>query len=219
MVCTWSSQVKGGTCRGVVGNPWPQLLGTILKEFEDAHAGYRLSVIMGEVFLEGCDLIRIGGAFPNLREFKSYGRGVTLPSLVHWSTRYEAEVGCSTLLPMFSYVPPLLLFTPQEQRMLRHALSGAPDAELALRLGATVTSIKSQWRRVFDRAAAVVGEALVGPDCLSAGTRGMQKRHVILDYLRKHPEELTPYERRRRSRDVKRHSPQESTIDSDLGGY
>ena len=197
---------QGWDFSGVVGNPWPQLLGSILKEFEDVHAGYQLSAITGEVFGDGGHVIRTCGAFPNVREFAVAGRGVALPSLVYWITRYEAEIGFSTLLPMFSYSVPQVLFTPQEQRMLRHALCGATDAELALRLGASVTSIKSQWRRVFDRAAAVVDDALVDADCLGSGTRGMQKRHLVLDYLRRHPEELTPYERRRRPRAATRSS-------------
>ena len=193
---------QGWDFSGVVGNPWPQLLGSILKEFEDVHAGYQLSAIMGEVFGDGGDVLLKSRAFPNTRQFTAAGRGVALPSLVYWITRCEAEVGFSTLLPMFSYGVPRLLFTPQEQRMLRHALSGATDAELALQLGASLTAIKAQWRRVFDRAA-VVDETLVGPDYPGAGTRGMQKRHVILDYVRRHPEELTAYECRRRPRELK----------------
>ena len=201
---------QGWDFSGVVGNPWPPLLGSILKEFEDVHAGYRLSAIMGEVFGDGGEVVLKSRAFPNTRQFTAAaGRGAALPSLVYWITRCEAEVGCSTLLPMFSYGVPRLLFTPQEQRMLRHALSGATDAELALQLGASLTAIKSQWRRVFDRAA-VVDDTLVGADYFGAGTRGMQKRHVILDYVRRHPEELTAYDCRRRPREMKGRSRERS---------
>jgi hypothetical protein len=71
---------------------------------------------------------------------------------------------------------------------------GATDEELADKLGISSFAVKTVWREIYDRSSSFF------PECNSAhfgreGTaehRGKQKRHLLLAYLRDHPEEMRP---------------------------
>ena len=81
-----------------------------------------------------------------------------------------------------SYEPPHLGFAPCEQRLLRMALNGETDWQLADRMKISLHSVKKLWRSIYGRA-----------DLAGQGTRGEGKKRQILAYVRKHPEELHPY--------------------------
>lgn len=203
---------QGWDLDGPFDEGWPSLMGALLKEFEDVHAGFRLSMILGEAFgADGVNIVRSSGAYPNLCELEStLSSGSTLPSILFWLTREEAIRGWSTLLPMFSYTEPRVFFTPLEQRLLREALRGATDRELASRLRTTVPAIKSSWTRVFTRVSDRVPD-VVGVPSRTSSHRGEQWRHVLIEYVRRHPSELTPFSRSSHSADVepRRHSGQQ----------
>lgn len=73
-------------------------------------------------------------------------------------------------------------------------MAGAIDAELAAELGVTFAAVKARWRSVFEQLEAAM-PGWVNSVNESEG-RGPQKRHRVLAYVRKHPEELQPYERK-----------------------
>jgi DNA-binding NarL/FixJ family response regulator len=94
---------------------------------------------------------------------------------------------------MFLYRPPRLGLTRAEQDVLRAALTGAPDTEIADQLGIPLPGLKARWSRIFERVAASdLGDRLAPPK--RNGTRGRQARHVVVEYVRKHPSELTPFD-------------------------
>jgi hypothetical protein len=161
-----------------------------LKMFE-AFSGYRLGTILCE---------EIGEAFRNFRqathvwrlvkEFKGQDRGLIC------LTRQDAlSVAGSVYGGLFCYQEPTLKLRNGDKQLLIAAKDGATDSELASALDLSLAAVKKRWRSVFDRT------ALKRPDLFPAEVerwisemRGPQKRHIILAYIREHPEELRPFD-------------------------
>ena len=71
---------------------------------------------------------------------------------------------------------------------------GGTDTTIARELGIAVAAVKGRWLRIIERAAAKHQELGSTIEALKRdGTRGPQIRHLIVDYVRRHPSELTPY--------------------------
>jgi DNA-binding CsgD family transcriptional regulator len=99
----------------------------------------------------------------------------------------------SRVAPAFRFVPPRIGFAASEQAMLRLALAGDTDEELAQALDISVWTIKKRWRQVYDRVSASAPELLEnGHRDLSEEDkgRGAEQRRHFLAYLRDHFEEL-----------------------------
>jgi hypothetical protein len=177
---------------------WGLLVGTLVKDFHDIHRGFRLSRIVGQAFwAQGADIVVRSGAYPDVRLGVSVDRsGMEVVSAVFSITHQQAVTGCSPLLPMFTYFPPRVLFTTPEQEVLREALAGATDMQIATRLGTSVAAVKSRLTRAYERLHARLPGVLPLRDTNDVG-RGSQVRHLVLDFVRDNPSELTPYERRR----------------------
>ena len=79
-----------------------------------------------------------------------------------------------------------------DQELLLAALEGLTDAELADVLGLKLPALKKRWASLFDRVGRVRPDLVPQSDHETAHTRGPQKRHRLLAYLREHPEELRP---------------------------
>jgi hypothetical protein len=80
-----------------------------------------------------------------------------------------------------------------EQELLLSAIDGAIDEEIARRLGLTMRSVKRRWMAVFEQLSRSLPELFPGTVNTELETRGRQKRHLVLAYVRKHPEELRPF--------------------------
>jgi hypothetical protein len=188
---------QGWDLSGVGAAAWPPLMGALLNDFQEVHRGYRLARMIGEAFGDdGVEIVTKSRAYPNTREF-SFGAppGQAMRSVMFWLTHAEAAREWSPLLPMFTYTAPRIQFTRQEQELLREALaSGATDPVLAQRLGITVPAAKARWKRLFERVAERMPELLPARSVRTSAARGAQMRHVVLQFVRKHPAELTPYQ-------------------------
>jgi len=94
---------------------------------------------------------------------------------------------------LFHYSEPILGFHDAHQELLAAALLGLTDSELAQSLGLNLAAVKKRWASIFTQVDQVRPDLLPvrGPDS-RAETRGPQKRHRLLAYLREHPEELRP---------------------------
>jgi hypothetical protein len=56
-------------------------------------------------------------------------------------------------------------------------------------------AVKKRWRSVFDKIAVKRPDLLpLSAGAEVSGRRGPQKRHMVLAYIREHPEELRPTE-------------------------
>jgi hypothetical protein len=110
------------------------------------------------------------------------------------STREHAlSVPGSVAAILFGYRRPVLGLGKYDQELLEVAMRGLTDEELSRTLHLKLPTVKKRWAAVFNRV------ALAHPGLLPGAirqrdprARGPQKRHLLLEYLRHHPEELRP---------------------------
>jgi DNA-binding CsgD family transcriptional regulator len=89
---------------------------------------------------------------------------------------------------------PQLSLRPTDQELLVVVLGGATDEEIAIRLHITLSAVKRRWEDIYNRVYSSGIDIGFTVEAQAAnGKRGAQKRHVLLAYLRRHPEELRPY--------------------------
>ena len=162
--------------------------------FVDVHRGYNLALIVNETFGDA-GVAFVERATPaTIHRFTLLSRsGERLVTACWFLRREEAERDGALILPMFSYCRPVLGLTTTERRILQVAVAGATDEKIARALQKPIGAIKSGWRRIHARAADHPHLGMhVGHSGREKG-RGTQWRHVVVDYVRTHPEELTPY--------------------------
>ncbi len=123
------------------------------------------------------------------------GRGPCLVGLGR--EEVAAEPGTTIMSPLFLYTPPRFGFRPGEQQLLELAIGGRTDAQLARALHVAEATVKGRWRSIYDRVAASAPD-LAPATITSAEIRGKEKRRKLLDYIRRHPEELRPLAHRGR---------------------
>jgi hypothetical protein len=169
------------------------------------HGGYQLQEILQEYWDE-IELPFVLNGWGKLRtDYGDYfrGRGLAVPPpergphLIGF-TRAEARDDPGDMAAsMFVYTPPRIFFSPAEQELLTCALLGETDGQLTRSLRLGLPTVKGRWRRIYARVAAVSPELV--SDCSDVppdGARGKEKRRPLLEYLRRHPEELRPHVRR-----------------------
>ncbi|RZL31849.1 MAG: hypothetical protein EOP35_21195 [Rubrivivax sp.] len=168
-----------------------EVLGVAMSLFRFAHAGYRLQCLYQEGQGEQAGyLLSMGFRARTARNQPG------LPELFGLH-RQEA----SLLLPgtpvrdAFQFTPPRFGFAASERRMLRLAVTDLTDEAIGDELGISSHGVKKLWRQAHQRAQDVM-PGLFGGGSQPAGEgggRGPEKRRVLLQYLRQHPEELRPY--------------------------
>jgi hypothetical protein len=118
------------------------------------------------------------------------------PYLLHAHRDWERREG-NTVNRAFDYSPPRFYFKPNEQELLWAAILGLSDRAAADRLCVGPDAIKKRWDSIYDRVQEVDSELL--PASIS-GTRGAEKRRLLLAYILDHLEELRPCGRRSNER-------------------
>jgi hypothetical protein len=171
------------------------VLGSVMASFQAVHRGYRVARIVNEVHgAEAVDVAVTSRSFEVRQRFVDVGGVKGLSGAVLTLTREQAAEWRNPLLAMFAYSPPRIYFTEPEQHILRLALTGAPDWDIAERLRVPETAVKGRWTRIQERAFGAVPELSAKLASRTTATgRGRQNRHLILEYVRQHPSELTPY--------------------------
>jgi len=161
------------------------LLGT---SFVEHFAGYRFNRVLKEAAgAAGIAFARATGTYRLVAEFPETESALAVV------TRESAQAApYSVAAALYRYQAPVLRLSPAEQKLLSAALSGKTDAELSVELGLSVEAAKKRWLSIFARADQYLPEILSQPDVESEG-RGPQKRHRVLAYIRRHPEELRPF--------------------------
>ena len=161
------------------------LLGT---SFIEHFAGYRFNRVLKEAIGHSTiALARATGTYRLIAEFQES------ESALFVVTRESALAApYSVAAKMYRYQAPVLRLRPAEQRLLAAALSGKTDAELSADLGLSIEAIKKRWMSIFDRVEEFKPEILSKTDP-DTDSRGPQKRHRVVAYVRTHPEELRPF--------------------------
>ena len=167
-----------------------ELSGVMAQSFQEMHKGFRLNRILREMIGQReLQMTDRSGIFRTLAAFPQHDSAVRLV------TRAEAfSVSHSIAINMFRYKAPELRLSEVDQQLLIAALNGDTDAELSQLMGVSVPAIKKRWLTIFRRVADANPQILAALEPTGAGTRGRQKRHHVLAYVRAHPEELRPYD-------------------------
>jgi hypothetical protein len=155
--------------------------------FVQLSAGYNIKRILWEPVGEiERAFARESGVHRFLAEFPDQGR-----DLVVIDAESAARVPASLAPLIFASRKPALGLRKADRELLSAAVRGLTDAELAVALGVRLPAVKARWRSILLRISDVMPELIA--DLLGETTRGGQKRHRILDYMRTHPEELRPF--------------------------
>jgi hypothetical protein len=195
------ANARGDLCLLILYSNWIEraLTGTQILEignlfaqrWYEAYHGYRFDTLISEEV--GADMQafrKATGVWRLVKEFEGEHRGFTV------LTRNDAlSVTGSIAAKLFLAPSPKLKLRPEDQELLIAALDGATDEEVAEKLRLTVATVKKRWRAIGERVEKTLPDLLpeksnpcVGP------TRGPQRKHRLLAYMRQHPEELRPFE-------------------------
>jgi hypothetical protein len=158
--------------------------------FIESHSGYRLNRLFVECagpvqssFVESSGVWRVAKRFAESQ------------SILAVMTREDAlAVSGSIAFNLFQYREPALGLRDSERCFLAEALSYHYDVELGKKMNLSPATIKKRWQSLFDKIAEVKPDLLpVEENGRARQSRGPQKRHRILAYVRSHPQELRPY--------------------------
>ena len=158
--------------------------------FAERHIGYRLNRILVETVSERQRCVhQSSGVWRLVAEYPECERALLM------MTRAEAvAMPGSVVGPLFDYREPVLGLRYVEKQLLAEALKGGTDKELAASLNLSLPTVKKRWASLFDRIAEMRPELLPEGELReSQESRGPQKRHRILAYVRTHPEEVRPF--------------------------
>lgn len=174
----------------------------VIASFMENHQGYLLKEVLVQATnaAEIDVMINMGGFFQGSDD-GSYGP----PTLGHEEilsaphyfgiTRPLALQRIGTWVSsVFAYRVPCIGFRLSEQRILQVALKGATDEEVSSELEISLSAVKKTWRSIYTRVQDSATGILppVPEDHIESLDRGKGKKHVILSYVREHPEELRP---------------------------
>ncbi len=190
---------QGGDESALTPAAYDAIVGELVMQFAVIHRGYRLARIINELTVDrSIDDVGASNVFARY-ETCAYTTtsGAPARSLIAVIDREQAVARRSLVMPMFAYVPPRVFFTSAERDLLTMALDGhVTDGDLASELGMSPSGVKARWRRIAQRIEDRLPELLQSRAHNDGeGVRGAQVRHVILQFLREHPEELTHYDR------------------------
>lgn len=140
----------------------------------------------------GCDIYRdyrefVGTKYLPKTDEKHY------PYLVGVTSEAARKKTGTTTAAIAFMGPPRFHFNSGEQEILKRALMGETDEEIAGALGLSLITVKKRWRTVYDKVESVDPELLAEASRESCKSGKMkQRRRYLLKNLREHSEELWP---------------------------
>jgi len=192
----------GSLHEGVSLEEAAQIRHLLSESFVAHHRGYRLKTFLQEVYGEfEMRFMEAIGARVKTDYSWYYEQGSVPPPpparrpYLMGMTRAEAlrQEGTMAFSAFFPSAP-RFHFTPREQDVLQHALEGETDEAIAKHLGIALVTVKKRWEAIYSRVMAA-DQGLLVPRVArveAAERRGGEKRRLVLQYLRHHPEELRP---------------------------
>ena len=158
--------------------------------FVECHTGYPLHRIFNETVARTQREFQFSsGVFELVKHYPCGER-----SLLMMNEASACSVSGSMAIKLYRYEAPILALRDTEKQLLSQALNGGDDTQIAARVHLAVASVKKRWQSVFDRFESAVPALLRDEGSgRELNHRGSQKRHHVLAYVRRHPEELRPY--------------------------
>ncbi len=167
-----------------------------MAAFFNNHLGYRLQEFLMEcLHPEMMPFLMNAG----MKQHTHSGRPDpnVIPSLLRMNREDAMDGFGGAATNLFVYQAPRLFFSEREQETLRCALNGETDEEMAHTLNLSLSAVQKRWTVIYDRVAAAASELIMDRHEEDWGMkRGAEKRRHILAYLRSHPEEMRPLDRK-----------------------
>src|SRR5262249_17810198 len=169
---------------------------SLMTKFLEDMAGYHLSQILTEADSDGEMTWALAGGFRVRAERPRLCGSSVGPRECRYLLGITREEGIAsqgtTMSMVFHYAAPRFDFTSSQRRLLAEAVQHKTDRDIAASLGVSLSAVKKIWAAAFDRASDLVDANEGAADRNRSATRGVQKRHTLLTYVRNHPEELRP---------------------------
>lgn len=121
--------------------------------------------------------------------------------------REEALAAPGTFVfSLFSTPPPCFHLTPAEQAVVRLAVGALTDQGIAQALGVAPITVKKHWAAIYQKVERSGVLVLGGQnsDQDFASRRGPEKRRLVIEYVRDHPEKIRSFPERPLRRTPKR---------------
>lgn len=198
---------QGYDLEGLGESGWPTIVGTVLEQFQFVHRGFRVERLIGEGFgIENDAVITTATPFAKIWRFDLPADTAPVHSIVFTFSRQDVLTHWSPILPVFTYAPPKVRFSRSERTLLRAALAGGTHKEVAARLALSLPAVTARWKRIVSRVSDRAPELLSAAGAARGSSRGEQSKHLILDFVRAHPSELTPWVASSHNRGAERNS-------------
>jgi hypothetical protein len=194
--------VLASTCRpGLPPQEMAEVRARLTSSFLEVHLGYRLN----QILFEATDRADVEYSISThvYRLANDFGEFHRRHPLSPWNrdrglfviSRPDALAATGSIASLlFETRVPRLNLRASDQTLAGAALAGGTDPELAIALGISVAGVKKRWLGLYDRIGRLEPELLAdAPADGDRVTRGPQKRHRVLAYLRQRPEELKPW--------------------------
>jgi len=157
--------------------------------------GYRCNELLQEFYDDFTCAWATGAGFRLRSDYSRHVADSAVRPRLYGVTAAEAAESAGTLVStIFNYQPPLFFFRPNEQELLIEALVGETDETLAMSLGVALVTVRKRWDAIYERVADVLPDMLQPSKSTDGTARGTEKKRLLLNYLRQHPEELRPCE-------------------------
>lgn len=169
--------------------------GLLVSYFVDQFSGNRLRSVMVETVGRENTVMAQNAGFEIVTNYPAWRIANDRlerdgPHLLRIDLARALEVQNFHLARLLQYRPPVFRFPPGARELLRFALQGLTDVQIAAQKGMSIKSIASTWTRIYR----IVED--VAPTLLPLDLSGKSDRRLtLLAHLRNHPEELWPYGR------------------------
>lgn len=174
-----------------------RVLSLVPSAWQVAHGGYRLEqIVFYEMFYSAAAKVMANIGY-RIRECEPVAGTApdAEPAYVFYWPKEDSALGLAALVPAIatSMPTPRFRLTPTQQRLIKAALEGARDRDIAEALGVRYDTVRQNWHSVYQRIEQIDPDMLPG-DKTSDGRRGDEKRRVVVEYMRQHREELRPFD-------------------------
>lgn len=214
------AQTQGGLNLFIIHYGWPEgelsaseldeVRHGLIEAYAVHHKGYFLRLCFMEVV--GCAEMevvrRLGGQVWS--DYADFFAKKPLPPpeqrpFLFGITREEAlKLPGSPIFSVFCSPEPRCAFTPGEQDVLRLALAALTDEAIAGELGLALITVKKRWQAMYQRLAVAGVDLLAETDGLHPlSHRRLERRRLLVEFVRAHPEELRPAPRPPRRRPLR----------------
>lgn len=181
----------------------PYIKECFLGAFLRTHAGYKIKEVLGECFHKDLAWVIRCGFLIRDRPRPYFTRSkckcpYEAGPFIFGLTQDEAKESEGTMASsLFLYHPPRFRFKPHEQELLREAIEGRTDEEVCRTLNISLPTVKKRWSKIYGQVLEADGSVIPDTQQLNNDSkRGAEKRRRLLEYIRRHPEELIPLTRK-----------------------